>query len=98
MATGADTVARSAGKASASTSGRPLDCFGVGCFFYDVGDSLQDAVASVGSFKDEQGVEACYAVVPVPWLRLTADVQWANPANGANGSTWLGGLRMRVEF
>ena len=78
--------------------GRPLDYFGVGYFFYDVSDQLQDAVAPVGSLEDEQGVEAYYTFVPAPWLRLTANVQWVNSANGANPSVWLGGLRARVAF
>jgi porin len=78
--------------------GRPLDYFGVGYFFYDLSDQLQDAVAPVGSLKDEQGVEAYYTFVPAPWLRLTANVQWVNPANGANPPEWLGGVRMRVAF
>ncbi len=92
------SVARSASKASVSTSGRRLDHFGVGNFHYDLGDQLQDAVAPVGSLKDEQGVEACYTFVPAPWLRLTANVQWVNPAKGANPPVWLGGVRMRVAF
>lgn len=36
--------------------------------------------------------------VPAPWLRLTANLQWVNPANGANPSEWLGGVRVRVAF
>ncbi len=52
------SVARSASKASVSTSGRALDHFGVGNFHYDLGDQPQDAVAPVGSLKDAQGVEA----------------------------------------
>jgi porin len=78
--------------------GRPLDYFGVGYFYYDLSDELQDAVAPVGSLKDEQGIEAYYTFVPAPWLRLSANLQWVNPANGANPPMWLGGVRMRVEF
>jgi porin len=78
--------------------GRPLDCFGVGYFFYDFSDELQDAVAPVGSFKDEQGIEADGVYVPVPWLRLSANLQRVNPANGANPAVWLGGVRARLEF
>jgi porin len=78
--------------------GRPLDYFGVGYFFFIFSNELQNAVAPVASFKDEQGIEAYYAFVPAPWLRLTADLQWVNPANGANPSVWVGGVRMRVEF
>jgi hypothetical protein len=90
------SVARSASKASVSTSGRPLDHFGVGDFHYDLRDQLQDAVAPVGSLKDAQGVEACYTLVPAPWLRLTANVPWVNPVDGANPPVWPGGVRMRV--
>jgi len=78
--------------------GRPLDCLGVGYFFYDFSDELQDAVAPVGSFKDEQGIEADGVYVPVPWLRLSANLQRVNPANGANPAVWLGGVRARLEF
>lgn len=78
--------------------GRPLDYFGAGYFYYDFSNKLQDAVASIGSFNDEQGVEIYYTLVPAPWLRLTADLQWVNPATGANQSMWVGGLRARVAF
>jgi len=78
--------------------GQPLDYFGVGYFFFNFSDELQNAVAPVGRFDDEQGIEAYYAFVPTPWLRLTANLQWVNPANGANPSVWLGGLRVRVAF
>jgi porin len=78
--------------------GRPLDYFGVGYFFYNFSDELQDAVAPVGSFTDEQGVEAYYVFAPTPWLRLSPHLQWVNPANGANESMWLGGLRARMAF
>jgi porin len=78
--------------------GRPLDYFGVGYYFYNFSNELQDAVAPVGSFTDEQGVEAYYVFALTPWLRLTADLQWVNPATGANKSMWLGGLRARLAF
>jgi len=77
---------------------RPLDYFGVGCFYYDLSNELQDAVAPVGSLKDEQGIEAYYTLVPTPWLQLSANLQWVNPANGASEQMWLGGLRARLAF
>ena len=78
--------------------GRPLDHFGIGTFFYDFSDELQGALAPVGSFKDEQGVEAYYVFALTPWLRLSASLQWVDPATGANRSLWVGGLRARVAF
>ena len=59
---------------------------------------LEETASGVGSFKDEQGIEAYDTFVPTPWLRLTANLQWVNPASGANPSVWLGGVRMRVAF
>jgi porin len=82
----------------AIVTGRPLDYFGVGYFYCDLSNELQDAAAPVGSLKDEQGIEAYYTFVPAPWLRLTASLQWVDPANGANPSVWLGGVRARVAF
>jgi porin len=78
--------------------GRPLDYFGGGYYFYNFSNELQDAVAPVGSFTDEQGVEAYYVLSVTPWLRLSADLQWVNPATGANKTMWLGGLRARLAF
>jgi porin len=78
--------------------GRPLDYFGVGYFYYDFSNELQNAVAPVGRFNDEQGIEAYYTFVPAPWLRLTANLQWVNPAYGANPPVWLAGVRARIAF
>jgi porin len=65
--------------------GLPLDDFGVGYFFYDFSDVLQNALAPGGRFNDEQGIEAYYTFVPAPWLRLSANLQWVKPARGPDG-------------
>jgi hypothetical protein len=31
-------------------------------------------------------------------LRLSANLQWVNPAYGANPSVWVGGVRVRVAL
>jgi porin len=82
----------------AIVTGRPLDYFGVGYFFYNFSNELQDAVARLGDFDDEQGIEAYYTLAVTPWLRLTADLQWVDPATGGNKSMWVGGLRARLAF
>jgi hypothetical protein len=69
--------------------GRPLDCFGVGCCFYNFSNELQDTVAPVASFKNEQGAEAYYVVAPAPRLHLSAHLQWVNPADGTDSAMWL---------
>lgn len=82
----------------ALVSGRPLDYFGIGYFYYNFSNELKDAVAPIGSFQDEQGMEAYYCLAATPWLRVTADLQWINPATGPDTSVWVGGLRVRVAF
>jgi hypothetical protein len=77
---GLGPYAKAAIAGHAIVPGRPLDYFGVGYFFYNFSNELQDAVARLGDFDDEQGIEAFYTLAVTPWLRLTADLQWVNPA------------------
>lgn len=78
--------------------GRPLDVFGVGYFYYDFSDDLQDATSPLVSFDDEQGLELFYNLAVTPWFRLSADVQWINPATGANDDAVIGALRTQIAF
>jgi porin len=78
--------------------GRPNDYFGVGYFYYNFSDVLQNALRPSRLFENEQGVEAYYTFVPVPWLRLSAQLQWVDPAEGANETIWIAGLRARIAF
>lgn len=78
--------------------GRPRDSFGVGYFFYNFSDDLEDGVSSVADFGDEQGLEVFYNLAVTPWFRLTADVQLVEPARGANDTAVYGGLRASIAF
>ncbi len=75
---------------------RPADSFGVGVFHYNFSDELQDVVAEVSDFDDEQGIEVFYSMALAPWLRITADLQWIDPATAANDAALLAGLRVRI--
>jgi porin len=77
---------------------RPADYFGVGYFYFDLSSALRNSLRPIRRFDDEQGAEAFYAYVPVPWLRLSAHVQWVNPSQRDNETIWIGGLRARVAF
>lgn len=77
---------------------RPNDSFGIGYFYYNFSDALQDAIEPNVQFEDEQGVELFYNLAVAPWLRISADVQWIDPATGANDTLWVGGLRAQVIF
>jgi len=64
--------------------GRPHDTFGVGYYHYDFSDDLRSAVATTVALENEQGVEVFYNLAATPWFRITADLQWIDPANGEN--------------
>jgi porin len=80
------------------SSKRPGDSFGLGYFYYNFSDALQDTTASVANFDNETGVEAFYNFEVMPGINLTTDLQWLDPANGNNSSFWAGGLRLNANF
>jgi porin len=78
--------------------GRPLDTFGAGYFFYHFSNELRSTIAPLGNFDDEQGMEIYYNYAVTPWFHLTGDMQYVNPATGANDHALICGLRARVVF
>lgn len=77
---------------------RPNDVFGVGYFYYNFSDELQGATAPIINFDNEQGVEMFYNFAVTPWFKVSADLQWLEPATGDNENIWLGGVRASVTF
>lgn len=77
---------------------RPNDVFGVGYFYYNFSDELQDATSPVVNFHNEQGIEMFYNFAVTPWFKVTADLQWLDPATGDNKNIWLGGVRASITF
>lgn len=78
--------------------GRPLDVFGLGYFYYDFSNDLQDATSPLVEFDDEQGLEVFYNLAITPWFRVSADLQWINPATGSNDNALVGALRTQIVF
>ena len=78
--------------------GRPMDSFGVGYYYYNFSDLLQEAAEPTVQFDDEMGVELFYNFSVNPWLRVTANVQWVDPSTAVNSKMWVGGLRLQVVF
>jgi len=77
---------------------RPQDSFGVGLFFYAFSDDLQDAVEPLINFRDEKGVEIYYSYAITPWLYLTPDLQYIDPASGGKSNAFVAALRARIRF
>ncbi|QKX18176.1 carbohydrate porin [Microbulbifer sp. YPW1] len=79
-------------------SGRPLDEFGIGYYFYDLSDALESSVDPVIPFDDERGLELYYKVAMAPWFQFTVDLQWIDPARQEFGDAWDLALRANIDF
>ena len=62
-------------------------------------DDLKDGLDELGlGLEDEHGVEAFYNLALAPWLRVTADVQWIDPATPGSENAVIGALRTQIKF
>ncbi|ENT6844682.1 carbohydrate porin [Vibrio vulnificus] len=80
---------------------RPMDTWGLGYYYYDLSDDLQDSINALPmpyKLRNEQGFEAYYAYEPVPWLTVTADLQYVTSALNTQDKAWLAGLRTNIRF
>ena len=78
--------------------GRPQDSFGLGYFYYAFSKDLRNAVAPVVDFDDEQGLEAFYSYAVTPWLHVTGDIQYIDPASSSHDRTVIASLRTSIRF
>lgn len=77
---------------------RPRDYFGVGYFYYNFSNDLEDVLRPEIEFADEKGIELFYNIAVTNWLRVTADMQFIDPAIGSKDQAVVGGLRMNLVF
>ena len=79
--------------------GRPQDSFSIGAYYYDLSDTLQDELNPVlTNFQDEAAIEAYYSWAATPWLQVTADIQYINPARGDYDNALVPALRIQLRF
>ena len=78
--------------------GRPQDSFGLGAFYYDLSDELQDSLDPLAEFGDESGVEAYYSWSLAPWLYVSGDIQFIDPARRGADSSVIAGVRANIRF
>ena len=78
--------------------GRPHDVFGVGYFLYNLSEDIKSTISPLINIDNEQGIEIFYNLALTPWFRITADLQWLDPASGDNDDAWIGALRANVRF
>jgi porin len=78
--------------------GRSRDRWGLGFYFYDFSDALQDAAAPFAEFDDEAGVEAWYAIALGGNSDFTLNIQATDPAMGQNDIVLVFGARLGLHF
>ena len=75
-------------------TGRDRDTFGLGYYYLGVSDELPGRILS----DDGQGVEIWYNIEAMPWLHITPDLQVINSSRKGVPTTWVGGIRVKLDF
>lgn len=81
---------------------RPYDSFGLGYYYYNFSDDLEDSLDPLERFgitfgNDEQGVELFYNFAVSPWFILGTDLQYIKPAR-SDQDAFLAILRANIRF
>jgi porin len=78
--------------------GRAADSWGVGYYYLATSNVVREALQSFSPIGNEQGFELYYNASITRWFVLTADIQAVNPAESTARSTFLFGLRAKMDF
>ncbi|MGZ3432260.1 MAG: carbohydrate porin, partial [Isosphaeraceae bacterium] len=78
--------------------GRTADSFGVGYYYLGTSSVLRETLRPVSPIGNEQGFELYYNAAITSWFTLTADIQAIDPAQSDARSTFLFGLRAKIDF
>jgi porin len=78
--------------------GREQDGFGIGYYYYNFSNVLENTLEPILNLDDEQGVEIFYSYAVTPWFFLTSDLQYISPASGDNQDAFVVGLRTSIRF
>lgn len=80
--------------------GRELDSFGIGYYYYDLSDALQETINNSRTVRvgNEQGAEAYYSYAVTPWFFLTGDLEYIDPPLATIENAFIAGLRANIRF
>jgi porin len=78
--------------------GRTADSWGLGYYYLATSSVLQQALRPVAPIGNEQGCELYYNATITSWFLLTADIQAIDPAQSDARSSFLFGLRAKIDF
>jgi porin len=77
---------------------REHDTMGVGYFFSGLSGDMKNLFPPPLRPNDVQGVELYYNAAITPWIHLTADLQFVEPAVSANDTAVVLGLRCKIDL
>jgi porin len=77
---------------------RPHDSFGIGYFYTGLSDDFRTLLAPIISLGDVHGGELYYRVALTKCCQVTADLQVIEPAENANDTAVVVGLRAMLGF
>jgi porin len=77
---------------------RSLDSFGIAFFYTGLSNDFVDLASPLIALEDPYGCELYYNAGLTPWFNLTADVQLVNPAEVANDTAVVLGLRGSIRL
>jgi len=80
--------------------GRELDSFGVGYYYYNLSNDLQDVFSTLRNehVGDEQGAEVYYSYAVNPWLYISGDLQVIDTPRKEKEAAVIAGLRTVIKF
>lgn len=79
-------------------AGRPQDYFGLGAYYYDLSDELQNSLDPNTQFRDESAIEVYYNWAVTPWLYVGPDIQYIKPASGNFDNALVAALRLQIRL
>jgi porin len=79
-------------------AGRSGDRWGIGVYYYDFSDVLQDVTDPLVEFDDERGLEAWYSFALGGNVDLTFNAQLVDPARGERDVATILGARLAAHF
>jgi porin len=78
--------------------GRPQDCFGLGAYYYNLSDELEDSINPAALISDEAAIEVYYNYAMRPWLYLGPNIQYVKPARDRFDNALVASLRLQFRF
>lgn len=77
---------------------RENDSFGVAYFYTGISNDFQNLASPIVALRDVQGGEIYYNYAVTPWLNVTPDLQIIQPANAAQSTAVVVGMRGKLTF